>query len=144
MKIYNEEKTQELNYEELNLELGYLKSDKLLIAHHNAVEAREAVYEDRIVKEANGGVSVYKEIIFPAVEAKEAWDEFDVIQVYVPYTKKELAGREIASLKAKLSATDYQAIKFAEGEMTREEYAETKAKRAEWRKRINELEEVTE
>lgn len=99
MKIYNEEKTQELNYEELNLELGYLKSDKLLIAHHNAVEAREAVYEDRIVKEANGGVSVYKEIVSPAVEAKEAWDEFDVIQVYVPYTKKELEEHRLNTLR---------------------------------------------
>lgn len=143
MKIYNEDKTQELNREELDFEKGYLISDKLFIAHHEAVEAQEAVYQDRIVEEEGGGISVYKDLVTPAVEAKEAYDDYEDIQVYIPYTEKELAEREIAALKAKLSETDYQAIKFAEGEMTANEYAETKAKRIAWRARINELEEVT-
>ena len=43
-------------------------------------------------------------------------------------------------LKTNLSQTDYQAIKFAEGELTVEEYAETKAKRKAWREEINALE----
>ncbi|MDE6597602.1 MAG: hypothetical protein K2K60_03075 [Clostridia bacterium] len=50
------------------------------------------------------------------------------------------ARREIAELKAKLSRTDYQVIKYAEGEMTEAEYAEVKEKRRAWRERINELE----
>ena len=49
---------------------------------------------------------------------------------------------EIAELKAKLAATDYQAIKYAEGVLSEEEYAEMKAQRQAWRDRINELEEV--
>ena len=49
---------------------------------------------------------------------------------------------EIAELKAKLAATDYQAIKYAEGVLSDEEYAEMKAQRQLWRDRINELEEV--
>lgn len=48
--------------------------------------------------------------------------------------------REIEKLKQKLFATDYRAIKYAEGELSAEEYAETKEKRKEWRARINELE----
>lgn len=143
MKIYNQDKTQELNEEELDFEKGYLIEDKLLITHHEAVEAQEAVYKDRVVTESNGAISIYKDLLTPAVEAKEAWDQFDVIKVFVPYTEKELAEREIRLLKAKLSETDYQAIKYAEGEMDLAEYAETKAMRASWRKRINELEEVT-
>ena len=47
---------------------------------------------------------------------------------------------EIAELKAKLAATDYQAIKYAEGFFTDEEYAEMRAQRQAWRDRINELE----
>lgn len=47
---------------------------------------------------------------------------------------------KIAVLKDKLNATDYQALKFAEGELTAEEYAETKEKRKQWRVEINELE----
>lgn len=143
MRIFNEEKTQELNKEELNLELGYLRADKLFIAHHEAIEAKSAVYGDKIEVLPNGSKQNLKPLISPAVEAKEAWDEYEYIQVYVPYTEKDLAEREICVLKAKLAETDYQAIKFAEGEMTANEYAETKAKRASWRARINELEEVT-
>lgn len=141
MRIFNENKTQELT-EEPDYGKGYLKHDKLFVAHHDATEAIAAVYEDRIVEEENGGISVYKDLVTPAVEAKDAWDEYEEICVYVLYTEEELAAREIAALKAKLSSTDYQAIKFAEGEMTAEEYAETKGKRATWRKKINKLEEV--
>ena len=47
---------------------------------------------------------------------------------------------EIATLKKQLSDTDYQAIKFAEGWLSEEEYAPIKAERQEWRNRINELE----
>lgn len=48
--------------------------------------------------------------------------------------------REISELKRKLSDTDYKAIKYSEGWLTDEEYAEAKAQREEWRKRINKLE----
>ena len=48
--------------------------------------------------------------------------------------------REINVLKKRLFDTDYKAIKYSEGWLTDEEYAEVKAQREEWRKRINELE----
>ena len=47
---------------------------------------------------------------------------------------------EITQLKKQLSDTDYKAIKYAEGQLTEEEYAPTRSQRAEWRARINELE----
>lgn len=48
--------------------------------------------------------------------------------------------RRVSELKQFLSNTDYQAIKYAEGELSEEEYADMKAQRAAWRKEINELE----
>lgn len=48
--------------------------------------------------------------------------------------------KEISELKAKLAQTDYQAIKFAEGWITADEYAPIKTLRNSWRARINELE----
>ena len=60
-------------------------------------------------------------------------------------TEKELKikaskiNTKISVLKAYLRATDYKAIKFAEGEITAEEYAETKEKRRAWRAEINTL-----
>jgi hypothetical protein len=49
--------------------------------------------------------------------------------------------REIAKLKDKLEKSDYQAIKFAEGLISEEEYAPVKAQRQTWRDEINKLEE---
>jgi hypothetical protein len=46
---------------------------------------------------------------------------------------------EIIALKSLLADTDYKCLKYAEGELTEAEYAETKAKRAEWRAKINTL-----
>jgi hypothetical protein len=59
------------------------------------------------------------------------------------YTIEEVPtspAEEIAELKAKLAATDYQAIKYAEGVLSADEYEPTKIMRQEWRDRINELE----
>lgn len=52
---------------------------------------------------------------------------------------KEYQGK-ITSLKIKLQNTDYQAIKFAEGELSEEEYAPVREQRRAWRMQINELE----
>ena len=51
----------------------------------------------------------------------------------------ELNGK-IFNLKKKLADTDYQAIKFAEGELSAEEFAPIKEQRQSWRAEINELE----
>lgn len=47
---------------------------------------------------------------------------------------------EIKILKSRLSATDYKAMKYFEGLMSEEEYAQIKAQRQAWRDRINALE----
>jgi len=58
---------------------------------------------------------------------------------YVP-TQAEINAGKIAELKAELSATDYKCLKFVDGALSAEEYAEVKAYRAELRAKINELE----
>ena len=47
---------------------------------------------------------------------------------------------EITQLKTALSDTDYKAIKYAEGQISEEEYASVRAERQGYRDRINELE----
>lgn len=101
MKIYNEQKAWELSENELDLEIGYLKADKLFLAHHEATEAKEAVYEDIVEKLPNGSVQVWKDLVTPAVEAKEAYDEYEDIEVYVLYTEEELKERTINKLRAR-------------------------------------------
>lgn len=51
-----------------------------------------------------------------------------------------IKAKEIAQLKNQLLATDYKAIKYAEGAISEEDYAPVKAQRQQWRDRINELE----
>ena len=110
MKVYNQDKTEILT--EYDLEKGYLQADKRFIKRHKAVKAVEEQGHYETVKEyPNGGKDVEWIIDVPGVDAKEAYDEYEDIQVYIPYNEKELAGFEIAELKAKLCATDYQAIK---------------------------------
>lgn len=46
----------------------------------------------------------------------------------------------IRDLKEALANSDYKLLKYLEGWMTEEEYAETKAQRQAWREEINELE----
>lgn len=53
--------------------------------------------------------------------------------------------QRIQDLRAKLKSTDYKAIKYAEGEISAEEYAPTLAERKAWREEINVLQaEVAE
>lgn len=51
------------------------------------------------------------------------------------------ASIKILNLKTELQKTDYKAIKYMEGWLTEEEYAETKAERQRIREEINRLEE---
>ena len=46
----------------------------------------------------------------------------------------------ISELKRLLAETDYQAIKYAEGHISEQEYAPIKAQRQAWRDEINQLE----
>lgn len=114
MKVYNENKTKVL--ETYDLELGYLKADKLLKEHHEAVpevpiitvgmKVAEITANGGKVEEIggkqyevieefpNGGKTVEEIKETPAVPAKEAYDEYEDIQVYTPYTAEELAERK--------------------------------------------------
>lgn len=59
-------------------------------------------------------------------------------------TNRELIiekGEQILQLRGLLHNTDYQAIKFAEGELTVVEYAPIREQRKAWRTQIRALEE---
>lgn len=114
MKVYNENKTEVL--EIYDLELGYLKADKILKEHHEALPEPPAITVETKVAEitANGGkveeiggkqYKVIEEFLnggktveeikeTPAIPAKEAYDEYEDIEVYIPYTAEELAERK--------------------------------------------------
>lgn len=133
MRIFDETKTYELNFENLNLEKGYLKPDKLFIKHHDKVEAQEAKYARREEQLPNGSTQAWKVLVMPAIKAKEAYDEYEDIQVYIPYTETELKERadrkRLAELKAELAKIKEDIEQEVFG-LVRDDYAEKKARAA--------------
>lgn len=122
---------------------GRLVTDRRLVAHHEAVEAvAEQGHYETIAVYPNGGEDVEWIVDVPGVEAKDAWDEYEDIYRFIPFTTSELCEIKIAELKMKLSETDYHIIKVVEGAMALEDCADVIAQRAEWRREINELEET--
>lgn len=167
-RVFNQDKTQELT--DYNLSLGKLQEDKLVLAHHDAVEGKTveenvaaAQADGKTVKQIdgvwyivtaayeNGGENLLK--VLPT-ESKAAWDETEKIYVYIPYTEDELsamsANKEISEAKAYLRETDYIVLKIAEAQSEndaeavaslRAEYAEQLSKRKQARETVNANEE---
>ena len=154
MRIFDQTKTIEIASPDLAA--GYLQADKLLIAHHEAQEEVQEQKHEELLQEYPNGGKEYIEVIDVAYQpAKEAWDEYEDIQVYIPYTEEELttiaARNAIVEAKAFLEKTDYIVLKIAEataeGDVEsvaalREEYAEQLQKRKEARATVNEKEAV--
>lgn len=64
---------------------------------------------------------------------------YEVVEIKPP-TQEELNKAEVERLKAELASTDYKCLKYVDGALTEQEYAEVKVYRASLRARINELE----
>lgn len=87
-----------------DLSLGWLE-DKTQTIHHDAVEGVEEVSHYKTIAEyPNGGKDVEKVVDVPGVEAKDAWDEEEQMQVYHLYTTEELAAQEQARKEAEEKA----------------------------------------
>ena len=89
--------------------LGYIVEEELFITHHNAVEAVEEVGHYEVICEyPNGGKDVEWIVDVEAVEAVEAWDEYETIHRYIEYTDEELAERKAAAEEAYRNSPEYR------------------------------------
>ena len=161
MRIFNEDKTVQMYLKEdrvedgdfidipddliCDLSKGKLVSDTLIEHIPEQQEIQEQWHYETIKEYSNGGKDVEKVIDVVGQPYIAEHDEVEDILVYKPYSEQEIKviknNNRIAELKQKLQDTDYKAIKYAEGELSVEEYAETKAQRRAWREEINKLEE---
>lgn len=84
-----------------DLEKGYLTTETIVIAHHDAVEASPGKSHTEVVKEyPNGGKDVVTVWDEEPVEAQNAYDETEEIQRYHLYTEEELKQRELEKKEA--------------------------------------------
>lgn len=122
----------------------------------NSFDGYEPQYEERT--DENGNVerieipcdkTLYTQeqvdAIFAERGANQVIKDVDGVPTAVDlYTESELAiaanKKRITELKSLLKATDYQAIKYAEGFISETDYAPIKAQRQAWRDEINALE----
>lgn len=87
-----------------DLTKGYLKPETQTV-HHDAVAGVEEVSHYETIREyPNGGKDVKKVVDVPGVEAKDAWNEEEQVQVYHLYTAEELASQEKARKEAEEKA----------------------------------------
>lgn len=109
----------------------YSNDKERIKALYNITRSPDATLTDEEWKNCSGIVRVVNgQLQYGYTEAEKALQE----------REKNLA--QISLYKRKLAATDYIASKLAEGAATKEEYATQLAERAEWRTKINELEEL--
>lgn len=78
-----------------DLTRGYLTEDRILIKHHDALEAvAEEGHYAVTAQYPNGGRDIVWVIDIPGRAAQAAWDEYEEIGRYIPYTQEELAAME--------------------------------------------------
>ena len=88
MKILDQQDNEILNPD---LTKGHLELDKLTI-HHDAVTAVAKQSHIEVIKEySNGGKDVEEVIDVPEVLGCDAYDTYEGIERYIPYTAAELA-----------------------------------------------------
>lgn len=74
-----------------DLKTGHLIEDKILIAHHPAVEYSPGKFHyETVAFYPNGGTDVERVIDEPEVKGQDAWDEYEPIYRYLKYTEAEL------------------------------------------------------
>ena len=141
MRVFNKEKTKEL--EDFDLTKGRLEED-VLITYYNEVEPVEEKGHYEIVNVYdNGGKDVEWVVDQEAVEGKKAYQETEHIYIYIPFNEEELKeiekNNKLNELYIKLSEPDYEAIKYAEGCYTEEEYQPIREYRESLREEIRKL-----
>ena len=102
-----------------DLSLGHLVEEQRFVAHHPGVEAvAEQWHYETTATYPNGGKDVQKVVDVPGVEAKPAWDEYETIQRYIPFTQEQLEAIRRPSLETRVetleSTTDDMILLMAE------------------------------
>ena len=106
------------------------------------------VLKYRLMTEVNNGTEEHPDIVQTFSDVSMGWNEANEEiakrEAYNgEYTIEEIEEspeEQITTLKAELAATDYKAIKYAEGWITEEEYAPIRVERQALRDKINKLE----
>lgn len=155
MKIFNKEKTIELNESDCDLKLGELVTDTLETFIPEQ-KKQEEIKTYKVLREyENGGKDVEEIIEQPFLKYIPAHSKFEDILVYIPYTAEQLLEKQtkedeerainekqelIADLKNELKKAKEDVEQVELFNMTRSDYEEKKARCREIILELRELE----
>lgn len=95
MRIFTKEG---LELETYDSSLGWVRPHKRLVKHHPAVDFVQEVFHYEVIAQySNGGRDLQKVVDIPGVEASPAWDEYEDILLYTPYTEEALQSTELST-----------------------------------------------
>jgi glutamine synthetase type III len=117
MRILDEQDNELESYDE---DAGYITEETIVVAHHDAVEAVDAVRKKVIDWQNPDDETNYQyhwEIETPAIAAQAAYDETETVQRYHPYTNEQLAERAQAKAAAEAAAAQAEAEAQAAAEL---------------------------
>ena len=93
--------------EAIDEKLGYTVTDRILRAHHEEVPGvPEQGHMEVVAEYPSGGKDEAWVVDVPGVEPVPAWDEYEDILRYVPYTAEQLAELAKPTLEARLDALE--------------------------------------
>lgn len=131
MKIYDENKENEIEIKDIDFSAYKLKDFKKLIAHHEAVEGKEEKGHKVTKEYPNGSKEITYVIDQPETKAKKAWDEYEDCAYIIPLTDEEKKAR----LRAKRESVCFKILdrsKFWYDSLTADETKELKEWYSEW------------
>lgn len=118
MRIFDENKINEINEDDVDFTNYKLEQGKLFIQHHEATSEVKKQSHYEVIKEyPNGGKDVKEVIDVAPVPAKEAWDEYEDILFLVPLSQQEKDENRKIEIQARLNALSQDFIQSLAGEI---------------------------
>ena len=101
MKIYTEKG---MEIQSPNLDKGFLTTEQRIVAEHPAEPEIPAVTHVETMDGTDGLKCIVEDS--PAIPAKEAWTEYETVQIYHEYTPAQLAERSKPTQEERLTALE--------------------------------------
>ena len=100
---YENEAGEPLEEVDIDLNLGSVRTERRLVAHHEATPAVAEVSHWEDVPTSDGSRVQVKVVDSPALPARDAWDEYETVGVFHPYTDEELEAQAAERAEAERS-----------------------------------------
>ena len=99
-----------------DLTLGHLEKESVFVKHHEPIKEIEETGHHEVIAEypETGGKDVKWVVDIPGVAARDAWDEYEEIMRYIPYTAEELEEMNMPTLESRVDTLENNTADLAD------------------------------